>query len=170
MPLAKWPADPNQGLRGIDDFGNGAFGAGRIASNHSAGDHKPGTSYAHKGLDIAIPAGGIIYSPCAGTLLWPGFAYKNMEGDLRSIHIVGSGEFKNYRFTILYAKLMPNLRGIESVNAGDPICLAQDIASFEQAKRPGKCRNHIHVEVRRYDPATQKVSLVDPNEVFGVAA
>ena len=172
-----WPVSPNQGLRGIDGFGNGAFNASRVAGAHAAGGKKQGEQYTHMGLDIAAKPGTKVIAWCDGTLLSPGFAYTGGGGDLRSLHLVGNrAPFERFKFTLLYAKLVPELMGWDApeVKQGDVIAIVQDVAAFKMIGHTRKMTNHVHFEVRRYNPAAPGASigtieLIDPAELLEVA-
>lgn len=158
----KWPVIPNIGLRGLDGFGSGAFNAPRVAGSHSAGK-APGDHYGHKGLDLATKADrSIIIPPFAGKISLPGFAYKGGAGDLRSIHLIGSGDWKGYRATILYARLYPGFVDGSVVKEGEHIALAQNVAGFKMVGTTRMMINHIHLELRRWNGTT--VELLDPTE------
>lgn len=158
----KWPVVPNVGLRGHDGFGDGSFNAPRVAGSHSAGK-APGTQYGHMGLDLATMADrSVIIPPFGGRISLPGFAYKGGAGDLRSIHIIGSGDWKRYRATILYARLYPGFVDGTEVKDGEHIALAQDIAGFKMVGTTRIMKNHIHLELRRWNGTT--VELLDPTE------
>jgi hypothetical protein len=168
----KWPVIPNIGVRGSDGFGSGAFNAPRVAGSHSAGKN-PGDHYGHKGLDIATRAEhSTIVSPFAGKISHPGFAYKGGVGGLRSIHIIGSGEWKGYRATILYARLYLGFVDGTDVREGEHIARAQDIAGFKMVGTTRKMINHIHLELRRANPIGlngMTVELLDPTEYLETA-
>lgn len=162
----KWPVQPFLGLRGVDGFGSGAFNAPRIASEASAGKN-PGDHYGHMGLDLATRTGVVIVPPFAGTISAPGFAYKGGAGDLRSIHIIGSGVWKGYNAKILYARLCPGFVNGTEVSEGQRIAVAQDVAGFKMAGTNRKMNNHIHLELRRWNGTT--VEVLDPTEYLEVA-
>jgi len=163
----KWPVVPNIGLRGDDGFGSGAFNARRVAGSHSAGK-APGDRYGHKGLDLATMADkSIIVPPFAGKISTPGFAYKGGAGDLRSIHLIGSGDWKGYRATILYARLYPGFVDGAEVGDGEHIALAQDVAGFKMVGTTRKMTNHIHFELHRWNGKT--VELLNPTEYLEIA-
>jgi murein DD-endopeptidase MepM/ murein hydrolase activator NlpD len=172
-----WPVDPKQGLRGIDGFGSGAFHADRVAGAHAAGGKKNGEEYKHMGLDLAAQPGDRIVAWCDGTLLSPGYAYTGGAGDLRSLHLVGNrAPFERFKFTLLYAKIVPELMGFDApeVRRGDVIAIVQDVAAFKMIGHTRKMVNHVHFEVRRYNPAAPGASigtieLIDPLEVLEAA-
>jgi murein DD-endopeptidase MepM/ murein hydrolase activator NlpD len=172
-----WPVEPPQGLRGIDGFGSGAFHADRVASAISVGK-KEGEEYQHQGLDLRAKPGSRILAWCDGVLLSSGYAYLGGAGDLRSIHIVGTREpFARFRFTLMYAKLMPELVGVQSPNVrrGQEIAIVQDVASFKMVGHTRIMVNHVHFEARRYNAAEPgamigQIEVIDPTELFEVAA
>ena len=115
------------------------------------------------GLDLATMADrSVIIPPFGGRISLPGFAYKGGAGDLRSIHIIGSGDWKRYRATILYARLYPGFVDGTEVKDGEHIALAQDIAGFKMVGTTRIMKNHIHLELRRWNGTT--VELLDPTE------
>ena len=166
-----WPVDPYQGLRGVDGFGSGAFHASRVASAISAGK-KSGEEYSHQGLDIKAEPGTVVRAWCDGTLISPGFAYLHGAGDLRSIHLVGNrAPFERCKFTLLYAKLLPELMGWDApeVKRGQPIATVQNVAEFKMIGHNRVMVNHVHFEMRRYNPykpgeTLGTIELVDPTE------
>lgn len=162
----KSPVLFNLGLRGVDDFGSGAFNARRVAGAHSAGKTQ-GTKYGHKGLDLATMPGNVIIAPFDGMISKPSFAYTGGAGDLRSIHIIGSGDWKGYRATILYARLYPGFVDGSVVKEGEYIATAQDVAGFKMVGTTRIMKNHIHLELRRWNGTT--VELLDPTEYLETA-
>lgn len=169
-----WPVNPYQGLRGTDGFGNGAFHAPRVASNINAGKQN-GEQYEHQGLDIRATPGDMIVAWCDGTLFSPGYAYLNGAGNLRSLHLVGhEPAFERFRFTLLYAKLLPEFIIGGDVKRGQPIAVAQDVAGFKMVGRSTVMINHVHFEARRYNAVEPggtvgTIELVDPTTLFGGA-
>jgi len=165
-----WPVDPPQGLRGVDDFGDGAFHASRVAGAHAAGGKKQGKIYKHKGLDIAAKPRTKIVAWCDGTLISPGFAYGDKAGDLRSIHLVGNrAPFERFKFTLLYAKIVPEMMGWDApeVHRGQVIAIVQDVASFKMTGTARTMTNHVHFEMRRWNGTT--FELLDPTEYLEAA-
>lgn len=164
-----WPVSPNLGLRGIDDFGDGAFGADRVTSTHSAGSAPVGTSYGHMGLDIAAKPGTILIAPCAGILAVSGYAYKGGAGDLRSIHLLAAPDspWAGYRFVILYADASERAK-MPTCKAGDMIGVVQDVAAFHMGKGKRKMVNHVHFAA--YRKTDKGWLLTDPTPMFETAA
>lgn len=159
----RWPVEPNQGLRGVDDFGSGAFGADRRTSLHSVGSAPIGTSYGHMGLDIAAVPGTPLLAPTDG-FIGGGefFAYKGAGGDLRSIHFRSAD--KAYLVTILYVKQTAP-RG--EVKRGDVIGVVQDVAAFHSTA-DRKMTNHIHFATYRVVNGVS--TLINPETMLEEAA
>lgn len=141
------PVDPYRGIRDMDPWGSGVFGASR-----------DGGARQHSGLDFLALPGDDVCAPITGTVVSIGKAYP--DGDLYSIHIHGDGDYRNWRIKMLYAAPAPGLYG-KYVSAGDSIGTAQNVAEYWKAKSPshtGEMKNHVHVEVwitepRAVDPA-----------------
>jgi murein DD-endopeptidase MepM/ murein hydrolase activator NlpD len=124
-------------LRGEDDWGSGAYGAGR-------GDRL------HRGLDIVAQPGDPILSPMDGELVREAAPY---EDDTRysGVLLRGHGAWEGVEIKLFYLDGPHEGR----VRAGDPIGIAQDLGQ----KYPG-ITNHVHVEVRRQG------DLLDPTPLF----
>lgn len=115
--------------RGIDDQGNGAFGA-------------PRGEGLHLGVDLTSTPGETVFAPIRGTIIVDAPAYNNGDKpNLRKVKIIGKGEYYGYSVSLLYVKGDKDLIPYDKqVNAGDPIGYAQDMASSYD---PGMT-NHIH--------------------------
>lgn len=164
-----WPVQPPLGLRGIDDFGNGAFGADRVTSTHSAGSAPVGTTYGHMGLDIAAEPGSLFYAPCSGTLAVQGYAYKLGAGGLRSVHLLAdeSSPWAGWRFVILYADATERAK-LLSCKAGEAIGVVQNVAAYHMKKGKRKMVNHLHFAAYQRDHRGVWV-LTDPAPLFEAA-
>lgn len=126
------------GIRGCDGFGCGAFGAKR-------GDR------IHQGVDIPTSKGETVYSPISGTVTRFPFPYGD---DARYTGI----EIKNGTYTVKIFYIKATVPAGAEIRQGQPIANAQDIA----AKYGSGMTNHIHVEVRE----TQTGKLIDPTNLF----
>lgn len=129
------PIIPGQKIRGCDPQGCGYFGASR-------GSRK------HMGLDIVARPGETISSPITGKVTRYPYPYGD---DLRykGIEIVN----QQYKIKMFYVDAFTQI-GTE-VKAGQPIGIAQDIAS----KYDGGMTNHVHVEVYKNGVAVDPAGL-----------
>jgi len=144
VPLVR----PYRGLRGMDSFGSGVFGASR-----------DGGSRRHLGRDFIASLDDEVVAPFRGTVVQIGRAYADAE--LGSIHLQGDGEYAGWRAKILYARADTGLYS-RSLLPGDIIGYAQDVASYHKAKQPmiaGDMVNHVHFELWITEPRA-----VDPME------
>lgn len=147
------PISPFRGIRGVDSWGSGTFGASR-----------DGGARQHQGLDFIAVVGDEVHAPITGTIVQIGRAYADAE--LQSIHIEGDGDFTHWHCKLLYAVADVGLHG-RYVTAGDAIAHAQDVASYWKAKQPqhnGEMKNHVHVEIVITEPrAVDPGRLLPPN-------
>lgn len=147
------PTKAFRGIRGVDSWGSGTFGASR-----------DGGVRQHQGLDFIAAVGDEIVAPITGTVVQIGRAYADAE--LQSIHIEGDGDFTGWRAKLLYAAADVGLHG-RYVTAGDPIGHAQDVAGYWKAKQPthsGEMKNHVHLEIVITEPrAVDPGRLLPPN-------
>jgi murein DD-endopeptidase MepM/ murein hydrolase activator NlpD len=140
MPLiVQPPVSPYRGLRTIDDYGAGGFGAPRRAGIQQ---------YKHKGLDFLAEPGDVVVAPITGNIVHIGIAYPG--SDLGSIHIVGSDEFADLKVKLLYGLRLESLAVGSVVTAGEQIATAQDVKHYHE-RQGGSSRmmNHIHMELYR---------------------
>jgi hypothetical protein len=168
--LLHWPVDPNRGLRGIDDFGSGAFGADRETSIHSAGTAPAGTQYGHMGLDLAADPDSFLIAPCDGLLTTFGWAYKNEAGGLRTVHLLAdrASVWNGYRFVIMYADATERLK-LPEVKAGDVIGVVQNVSAFHSVP-PQEMKNHIHFAAYKINAKRNSWDLIDPAPLLMKAA
>jgi len=115
--------------RGVDDQGNGAFGA-------------PRGERIHLGVDLVSTPGEKVFAPIGGIININEPAYSDgSRPNLRKIKILGKGIYYGYSVSLLYAEgdksLLTNGREIQP---GDHIGYAQDMASSYE---PGMT-NHVH--------------------------
>ncbi len=118
------PAD--RGVRGVDAYGSGAFGAAR-----------DGGRRAHHGVDLVAAPGEAIRAPIAGVVTRIGAAYGGSDS-LRYVEIVNP--VTRYTARVLY--LRPLVRPGALIEAGDMIGQAQDLG----VRYPAGMTNHVHVE------------------------
>lgn len=117
-------APVQHGIREIDDFGSGRFGASR-------------GSRLHKGIDYLATFGERVGSPCNGVVRRIGRCYSN-TAEYKLVEIDTAGAIVR----VLYVN--PEVRPRDEVRIGDTIGYAQDIS-----KRYGRgMDNHVHLEVR----------------------
>lgn len=137
------PVSPYRGLRMIDSFGAGGYGAPR-------GGHQ------HQGLDFVSLAGDPIIAPCTGVISHVGVAYPN--ADLGSVHLDAPG----LRLKLLYLRPGADCIVGAAISAGGILGSAQSVAGYWMAQRPGQGMmiNHCHLELRLGDPG-----LADPGQI-----
>ncbi len=128
----------NQQLRGCDPKGCGGFGDSR-------------TGHVHQGIDIVVSPGETVNSPISGTVTRYPFPYGD---DLRWTGI----EIKNQVYSVKMFYLKAAVPIGATVNAGDPIGVAQDI----RTKYGNSITPHVHLEVRE----TGSGKLLDPTNLF----
>ncbi|WP_325059787.1 M23 family metallopeptidase [Vitreimonas sp.] len=117
----------HSGVRGVDAFGSGDFGARRDAGKRR-----------HHGVDYVAAVGALVRAPISGEVSRLGYAYRGV-GRLRIVEIVNP-ETK-YTARVLY--VAPTVSVGDVVVAGDEIGAAQDLSR----RYPG-ITNHVHVELR----------------------
>jgi len=126
------------GVRGIDAFGSGDFGAGRDAGKRR-----------HEGVDYVAEVGAAVRAPISGEVVRLGYAYRG-AGGLRSVDIFNAETKVTAR--LLY--VAPSVEIGDVVVAGEEIGVAQDLS----ARYPG-ITNHVHVELRN-----EQRQLIDATE------
>lgn len=145
-PLIAPPVRPYRGLRGMDSWGSGNFGASRDGGGRS-----------HAGLDCITVPGDIIVAPFPAVVSRLGLAY--VGSNLASVHLKGVGTFEGWEAKLLYCEPDPGLGG-RTVAMGDRLGEAQDVAGYWKAREPGHVgdmKNHVHLEVR-----VTETRLIDP--------
>ena len=142
--LADFSNPTHGGVRGIDAFGSGDFGARR-----DAGKRK------HHGVDYVATAGQAVRAPISGEVARLGYAY-GRSSDLRVIEIANSDT--KYTARVLY--VAPNVEVGDVVVAGQEIGAAQDL----NGRYPG-ITNHVHIELR-----DERRRLLDASEELPSAA
>jgi peptidoglycan LD-endopeptidase LytH len=115
------------GVRGIDAFGSGGFGAVRDAGKRR-----------HHGVDYVSEPGAEVLAPLSGKITRIGFAYSGRE-DLQYVELVNPETQVSAR--VLYVS--PTVAEGDLVSAGDALGVAQDLTG----RYPG-ITNHVHVEMR----------------------
>lgn len=126
------------GVRGIDAFGSGDFGAGRDAGRRK-----------HEGVDYVAEIGAAVRAPISGEVVRMGYAYRGVGG-LRSVDIYNAETKVTAR--LLY--VAPSVEIGDVVVAGEEIGVAQDLSE----RYPG-ITNHVHVELR-----DEQRHLIDASE------
>jgi murein DD-endopeptidase MepM/ murein hydrolase activator NlpD len=117
-------APARNGIREIDDFGSGRFGASR-------------GNRLHKGIDYKVTLGERVRSPCNGVVRRIGRCY----GDTPEYKLV---EIDTAGAVVRVLYVSPEVHPGDTVVIGDTIGYAQDIS-----KRYGRgMDNHVHLEVR----------------------
>lgn len=137
IELIPW-VRPYRGIRGLDAYGGGGYGAPR-----------DGGARKHLGVDLIAEPGADVVSPFTGKIVHLGFAYPN--SDLRSLHIQ---HVSGVRVKLLYAGSYFDVG--QSVYAGQHIGFAQDVASYYALKNPNvkaRMTNHVHGEVFEAGPS-----------------
>jgi hypothetical protein len=131
------PTSPYRGLRGVDAWGSGGFGASR-----------DGGLRRHLGCDFLAQPGDIALAPIGGRVVVVGTAYPGSS--LGSIHIQGDGPYAEYYVKILYVD--PDVYVGTTVKAGDRIGQVQNVTAYYAAKSPGKgpMPNHVHLELKAW--------------------
>jgi murein DD-endopeptidase MepM/ murein hydrolase activator NlpD len=114
------------GVRGVDIFGSGTFGAIRDAGTRR-----------HHGVDYVSQPGAQVLAPLSGKITRIGFAYS--REDLQYVEIVQPQTQISVR--VLYVS--PTVAKGDFVSAGDALGAAQDLTD----RYPG-ITNHVHVEMR----------------------
>lgn len=131
------PISPFRGLRSIDAFGGGGWGAPR-----------DGGIRRHVGLDFVAAPGDPAVAPCSCTVTHVGIAYPN--ADLGSLHLAGTGDFVGWALRLLYVR--PEIDTIvgSEFGTGGLLGTAQAVAAYWQAQHPerGRMTGHVHVELR----------------------
>ena len=119
--------------RGIDSQGSGAFGA-------------PRGERIHLGVDLVATPGEIVFAPISGFVVADKPAYNNgSKPHLRKITINGQGAYSTYKADLLYAKVDKSLFKGQTVQAGEPVGIMQDMAS---SYNPGMT-NHLHFSLKQ---------------------
>ena len=116
------------GLRGIDAYGSGKFGAGR--------DHG---KRKHEGADFLAAPGTKVHSPLAGKVTEIGYAYHD-DVHLRFIEI--SNAVSGLGARVFYVE--PSVKVGQIVVADDIIGVAEALGD----RYPRGITNHVHVEIR----------------------
>lgn len=125
--LADFSNPTHGGVRGVDAFGSGRFGAVRDAGKRR-----------HHGVDYVARPGAAVVAPLSGKVTRIGFAYSGRE-DFQYVEIVNPQTHLTAR--VLY--VAPTVTEGDVVSAGDVLGAAQDLTNLY----PG-ITNHVHVEMR----------------------
>lgn len=115
------------GVRGVDAFGSGVFGAVRDAGKRR-----------HQGVDYVAAAGAAVRAPITGRVSRLGYAYRGNTA-LRFVEIVNP----DTKFSARVLYVAPSVAIGDDIVAGEEIGVTQDIS----ARYPG-ITNHVHVELR----------------------
>jgi len=151
------PVSPYRGLRSVDAYGSGGYGAPRL---------RDGERYGHKGQDFLGKPGDIAIAPITGYIVHLGLAYP--DSDLGSIHIVGEkgSEFEALKVKLLYIARW-QVATDNAVHAGETIGYVQDVAGYHAKHNPAKSarmQNHVHLELYFHN------ELVDPGRWLALPA
>ena len=136
------------GLRGVDAYGDGAYGASR-----------DGGTREHLGIDFVGTPGESVVCPCRATLTWVGYAYPDSKV-YRSIHLRSLDE-PDLLLTLLYVDPKDDKSG-EEYMPGDAIGSLQNLQDRypADALHPTPITPHTHVY------AYWKAKLFDPTDLF----
>ena len=134
------PVWPFRGLRGVDAFGAGGFGAPRDQGTRR-----------HDGTDFISAPGDFAAAPIAGKAVARGLAYPHhaMLPDLHSFHIEGTGPFKGWHVMLLYVATAPEIIG-RTLEQGEEIGVCEDLPAYYALKypnHPGLITCHVHLEL-----------------------
>jgi len=110
------PVFPFRGLRGVDGYGIGGFGAPRDEGQRR-----------HEGTDYITVPGDVNLAPvpCKATARGLAYPHNPKLPDLHSLHLQGLGDYENWHFKILYVKTASDVVGVE-YEAGAPIGICED--------------------------------------------
>jgi murein DD-endopeptidase MepM/ murein hydrolase activator NlpD len=133
------------GIRGIDTYGSGKFGARRDRGRRK-----------HEGADLMVAAGATVWSPLSGVVTDIGHAYAD-DAELRFVEIRDKAHATSAR--VFYVD--PTVQVGQVVKAGEGIGVAESLA----ARYPRGITNHVHLELR--DAAGK---LIDPADVLPFGA
>jgi hypothetical protein len=131
--------------RGIDDWGNGAFGAPR------------GGGRAHKGIDFAASVNDEVLSPVKGSVTKLGYPYAAKPGDEVVFRYVEITDYKGNRHRVFYIEPCVGLE--QHVDITTVIGLVQDIAGKYHRDDRNPMTNHCHYEI--FDP---EGNVINPEE------
>lgn len=125
--IADFSNPTHGGVRGVDAFGSGVFGAVRDAGKRR-----------HQGVDYVAAAGAAVRAPISGRVTRLGYAYRGNTA-LRFVEIVNP----DTKFSARLLYVSPSVAVGDEIVAGEEIGATQDIS----ARYPG-ITNHVHVELR----------------------
>lgn len=140
--VAEYSNPTHAGVRGVDAFGSGAFGAIRDAGKRD-----------HHGVDYIAQPGAPVRAPISGEVTHIGYAYSG-SNELRFVEITDPATKTSAR--VLY--VAPSVTEGVIVAAGDDIGVSQDLG----ARYPG-ITNHVHVELRDADRRLIDASTLLPS-------
>ncbi len=118
--------------RGIDDWGDGSFGAPR-------GDRT------HKGIDYAADPGDEILAPIPGAVTKLGYPYAPRPSDRITYRYVEITDYSGRRHRVFYIEPTVNIE--QHVNLGTIIGISQDIAGKYHRDDRNSMINHCHYEI-----------------------
>jgi hypothetical protein len=124
------PVDPYRGVRGIDAWGAGGFGAPRGGRRHP-------------GIDLVTVPGDIVRAPGSCRADRIGTVYAG--SGLTFVHLSAL----EWHARLLYVAPSPDLMLNSNLTAGTPLGIAQDVAAYYRAQDPTRedITNHVHFEV-----------------------
>ena len=118
--------------RGIDDWGDGAFGAPR--GNHT-----------HRGIDYESEVDDEVFSPVKGSVTKLGYPYTPKPGDKITFRYVEITDYKGNRHRVFY--IDPSVGIEQHVDITTVIGLAQDISGKYESPHKKPMINHVHYEI-----------------------
>ncbi len=139
-----FPVNLTGQIRGVDDYGNGAFMATRYKKSKNEMGQIVNEKYLHGGTDYTLMPNDPVYSPVSGTVeRFISNCYDKNDG-LQGI-IIKDGI---HTAKILYFKPDSKLKPGDTIKSGQVIGNAQDIQGYYKKKDPIKnMTNHIHVQL-----------------------
>lgn len=125
-------------LRGVDDWGSGAYKA-------------PRGSRKHKGIDYACKPGDTLYSPVEGEVTKFGYPYANAL-QFRYVEVTDT---KGNRCRFFYVEPNPILEIGGYISENYELGMSQDVSGYYKDKRPYQDMvNHVHYEILDGDNET----------------
>lgn len=128
--------------RGIDDWGDGAFGAPR--GTYKSGSKK-GQKKTHKGEDLETIVDEEVFSPVKGSVTKLGYPYTPKPGEKTTFRYVEVTDYKGNRHRVFY--IDPSVGMEQHVDTTTVIGLAQDISGKFHNPKKRPMINHLHYEI-----------------------
>jgi hypothetical protein len=133
------PVFPFRGLRDVDSWGSGAYGAPRDEGARS-----------HLGLDFLGKPGDTVVASIGGRIGTLGFMYATSP-KMRNIHIIGTGEYDHYSILVGYVEAASDIEPDTIIRVGEIIGLLQDVSAYwaeQKPKHAGTMKNHCHLGLK----------------------